>query len=112
MEISFTRAALERLKSKRQGKEGFIKLKHDTEGCGCVVSGVSALWLVDQIEPNDTKISTNGPDVYMEYNTEVFFDQKMSIDAQPGNHFSLKSPAEILNSSMKFYDQTKQNTGS
>lgn len=112
MELVFTEAALKRLQKNMQGKEGFLKLKHDTEGCGCVVSGVPALWLVDQTEDNDTKISTNGPDLYMDYNTEVFFDQSMTIDAPAaGNHFSLKSPGEILNPAMKYYDKTEQNTG-
>ncbi|MBH0168497.1 MAG: iron-sulfur cluster biosynthesis family protein [Bacillota bacterium] len=111
MEIVFTDAALTRLEKKVQGKEGYLKLKHDTEGCGCVVSGVAALVLVEQTEENDTKIETNGPDLFMEYNTAVFFAEKMTIDAPAGNHFSLKSPGEMLNPSMKYYDRTKQNTG-
>jgi uncharacterized protein YqkB len=112
MELVFTDAALKRLQTKMQGKEGYLKLKHDTEGCGCIVSGIAALWLVDQPEGNDTKIQTNGPDLYMDYNTEVFFDEKMTIDAPRGNHFSLKSPGEILNPAMKYYDKTGQYTGS
>lgn len=111
MEIVFTDAALTRLEKIMQGKKGYLKLKHDTEGCGCVVSGVPALWLVDQTEGNDTKIETNGPDLYMEYNKAVFFDEKMTVDATAGNHFVLKSPSEMLNPSMKYYDKTKQNTG-
>jgi uncharacterized protein YqkB len=112
MEIVFTDAALERLQNRMQDKKGFVKLKHDTEGCGCVVSGVAALWLVDKPEENDTRILTNGPDLYLDYNTEVFFDEKMTIDAPAGNHFSLKCPSEILNPAMKYYDKTEQNTGS
>lgn len=111
MELVFTGAALDRLEKKMQGKKGFLKLKHDTEGCGCVVSGVAALWLIDKTEDNDEKIPTNGPELYMDYNTEVFFDQTMTIDAHAGNHFCLKSPGEILNPAMKYYDKTEQNTG-
>jgi uncharacterized protein YqkB len=111
MELTFTAEALQRLQQKTKGKKGFLKLKHDTEGCGCVVSGVAALWLIDNPEGNDTKISTNGPDVYMDYNTDVFFDPKMTIDATAGNHFSLKSPGEILNPSLKYFDKTIENTG-
>ncbi|ANC77766.1 hypothetical protein ABE65_013535 [Fictibacillus phosphorivorans] len=111
MEIEFTETALERLEKKIQDSKGYLKLKHDTEGCGCVVSGVAALVLVDQIEDNDTKIETNGPDLFLEYNTAVFFAEKMTIDAPAGNHFALKSPGEMLNPSMKYYDRTKQNTG-
>jgi uncharacterized protein YqkB len=110
MKLTYTQKALERLHQKLHNKEGFLKLKHDTEGCGCVVSGVAALVLVDEIENNDSKISTNGPDLYMEYNTEVFFDTEMTIDTATGNHFTLKSPSEMLNPAMKFYDQTSENT--
>jgi uncharacterized protein YqkB len=106
MELTFTEDALERLQQKISGKKGYLKLKHDTEGCGCVVSGVAALWLIDQPEANDAKLSTNGPDVYMDYNTEVFFDSMMKIDTASGNHFTLKSPSETLNPTMKFYDKT------
>jgi iron-sulfur cluster insertion protein len=110
MKLTFTQTALDRLQQKIQNKKGFLKLKHDTEGCGCVVSGVAALVLVDGIENNATKMSTNGPDLYMEYNTEVFFDTDMTIDIAIGNHFTLKSPSEMLNPAMKFYDQTSENT--
>jgi uncharacterized protein YqkB len=111
MELTFTEAALERIGKKIDGKKVFLKLKHDTEGCGCVVSGVSALWVVDETLENDTKVITNGPDVYMEYNTEVFFDGTMVIDVAAGNHFILKSPGETLNPSLKLYDKTGENTG-
>jgi uncharacterized protein YqkB len=110
MELTITNAALNRLQQKMQGKTGYLKLKHDTEGCGCVVSGVAALVLVDEIEANTTKIPTNGPDLYLEYNTEVFFNEKMTIDAAAGNHFTLKSPNEMLNPAMKFYDHTAKST--
>ncbi|WNB93640.1 iron-sulfur cluster biosynthesis family protein [Bacillus sp. NEB1478] len=110
MELTFTNAALIRLQQKMQGKTGYLKLKHDTEGCGCVVSGVAALVLVDKIEESDTKIQTNSLDLYLEYNTEVFFNEEMTIDTAAGNHFTLKSPNEMLNPAMKFYDQTAKNT--
>jgi uncharacterized protein YqkB len=110
MELTITNAALVRLQQKMQDKAGYLKLKHDTEGCGCVVSGVAALVLVDEIEASATKISTNGPDLYLEYNTEVFFNETMIIDTAAGNHFTLKSPNEMLNPAMKFYDQTAKNT--
>jgi uncharacterized protein YqkB len=111
MELIFTEEAIERLNRKVAGKEGVLKLKHDTEGCGCIVSGVSALWLVNHPEEHDLRIKTNGPVVFMDSHTELFFDQKMMIDGAKGNHFMLKSDSETLNPSLKYLDRTDENTG-
>ena len=50
MEITLTELAAEKLSGRIAGKDGFIKLKYDIDGCGCVVSGVAALWLVEELD--------------------------------------------------------------
>lgn len=108
MEITITEAAAQKIGQRINGKAGFLKLKYDTEGCGCVVSGITALWLVNDLEDEDVAIETNDKTVYIEKSKAVFLDEKMKIDfSENSNTFQLKSPNQILNGRMSFYDQTK-----
>lgn len=103
MEITITAAAIEKINEKTAGRDGYLKLKYDTEGCGCVVSGVAALWLVPQLEDDDIAIETNDQKVYLEKSKMVFFDEQMKIDfSKASNCFQLKSPQQILNGHMSF----------
>jgi iron-sulfur cluster insertion protein len=57
MNITFTDKAIEKIQVKLSDSNGKqLKLKYDTEGCGCVVSGVSALWIVSEREEEDIDI--------------------------------------------------------
>ena len=49
MNITFTDKAITKIQEK-YGKDSslYLKLKYDTDGCGCVVSGVTTLWIVDE----------------------------------------------------------------
>lgn len=108
MEITITDAAIKKIGQRIDGKVGFLKLKYDTEGCGCVVSGITALWLVDNLEDEDMAIETNDITIYIEKSKAVFLDEKMKVDfSESSNTFQLKSPNQILNGRMSFYDQTK-----
>ncbi|WP_153122766.1 iron-sulfur cluster biosynthesis family protein [Peribacillus tepidiphilus] len=107
MEITWTEAALTKLQEKLGEKKGFLKLKYDTEDCGCVVNGITALWLVEELEEDDQKIATNAGDVYVEKSKMIFLDDIMKIDfVKEANCFQLKSPGGILNPRMSFYDKT------
>jgi uncharacterized protein YqkB len=108
MEIQLTELALKKINEKISGKQGFLKLKYDTEGCGCVVSGIAALWFVSELEEEDIAIPTNDRIIYMEKSKTVFFDEKMKIDfTETANCFQLKSPNQIINGRMSFLDKTK-----
>lgn len=101
MKVTFTTKAIEKLTEKIDGQTKLLKLKYDTEGCGCVVSGISALWLVNEKEDDDFQIETNFQPVLIEKSKQVFFDEAMTIDfVQTANCFQLKSPNQILNPRM------------
>ena len=103
MEITISAAAAEKLNEKINDREGYLKLKYDTEDCGCAVNGVIALWYVPEVDTDDITIETNERNVYMEKSKAVFFDEKMTIDFSKGtNSFQLKSPQQILNGYMSF----------
>jgi uncharacterized protein YqkB len=108
MQIQITEKAWQKINEKTSGKEGYVKLKYDTEGCGCVVSGISALWFVSELEDDDETIQTNRITIYIEKSKAVFFDEQMKIDfTEVANCYQLKSPNQILNGRMSFWDKTK-----
>lgn len=101
MEIELTAAAAEKINMRTEGREGFLKLKYDTDGCGCAVNGVVALWFVQVLDEDDIPIETNDRTIYVEKSKTVFFDEQMKIDfSNSSNCFQLKSPQQILNGHM------------
>jgi uncharacterized protein YqkB len=108
MEIILTAAAAEKIKDRTSGRDGYLKLKYDTDGCGCAVNGVIALWFVPEIEDHDMAIETNDRPIYVEKAKIVFFDEHMKIDfSKETNSFQLKSPSEILNGRMSLIVKEK-----
>lgn len=103
MEIIITAEAIEKINERTANREGYLKLKYDTDGCGCAVNGVIALWFVTELDDTDIAIETNERPVYVEKSKMVFFDEQMKIDfSKTTNCFQLKSPGQILNGHMSF----------
>ncbi|MFF2448704.1 iron-sulfur cluster biosynthesis family protein [Neobacillus sp. NPDC058068] len=108
MEITITEAAAKKINERTKGQEGYLKLKYDTDGCGCAVNGVVALWFVPEVEEDEIAIETNDKTVYLEKSKMVFFDEQMKIDfSQTTNCFQLKSPQQILNGHMSLIIKEK-----
>jgi uncharacterized protein YqkB len=108
VEINITAAAAEKINERVNGREGYLKLKYDTDGCGCAVNGVVALWFVTDLDSDDIEIETNDRTVYVEKSKTVFFDEQMKIDFSPSaNCFQLKSPQQILNGHMSLLIKQK-----
>ncbi|WP_419881275.1 iron-sulfur cluster biosynthesis family protein [Peribacillus sp. B-H-3] len=107
MKIEWTEAAMKKIQEKLNGTKGLLKLKYDTDGCGCVVSGVTALWLVDEIDEEDLRVETRMGDIYLERSKVIFLDESMKVDFSPeANSFMLKTSNEILNPRLGFYNRT------
>jgi uncharacterized protein YqkB len=108
MKINITEAAIEKINERTADRKGFLKLKYDTDGCGCAVNGVIALWFVPILEQDDIAIETNDQLVYVEKAKTVFLDDEMKIDFSPtANCFQLKSPQQILNGRMSLIMKEK-----
>ncbi len=110
MNIIFTDKAIEKLKPILTNTNKQLKLKYDTDGCGCVVSGVTALWLVTQADADDVIVETNYVPVLLEKSRLVFFDDEMTIDVvEAAGCFQLKSPSQILNPRMSLVEMSESN---
>ncbi|AEV19926.1 iron-sulfur cluster biosynthesis family protein [Geobacillus sp. G4] len=103
--ITFTDAAKRALASIVAESGRQLKLMFDTDGCGCLVDGVPALWLVDKADEDDVVVETNFAPVLVERSRLIFFDETMTIDVKPGTTvFQLKSPGQTLNGHMPFVE--------
>ncbi|MBS4217235.1 iron-sulfur cluster biosynthesis family protein [Bacillus sp. FJAT-49711] len=103
MKISISEEAARQIKRKMDGKEMILKLKYETDGCGCAVSGVPTLHLIHKQDLNkeDMLIKTDTIDIYIEKSKTIFFDEEMKIDySQESQIFRLTSPGQILNGRM------------
>ncbi len=102
MQVTFTKEAIKQLTPKlNENSERLLKLKYDTEGCGCVMSGVTALWLVEELDQGDIKLNTNHVPLLVEKTKMVFLDEELTISYnETAKSFMLKSPSQILNPRM------------
>lgn len=103
VKLTITETAAERIKQKMDGKDLMLKLKYETDGCGCVVSGVPTLELTEkqELDRHDVQIETNIMPVIMEKSKVIFFDDELKIDFSTDSQaFRLVSPNQILNGRM------------
>ncbi|MFB1080756.1 iron-sulfur cluster biosynthesis family protein [Jeotgalibacillus sp. JSM ZJ347] len=108
MKIEITKAASEKINEKITSESGYLKLKYDTEGTGCVLNGVPILWYVESAEDDDELIETNDRPVLIETSKTVFYDKNLKIDyAESARTFQLKSPGQTINGRMNFKNMVK-----
>ncbi|PPA71327.1 iron-sulfur cluster biosynthesis family protein [Jeotgalibacillus proteolyticus] len=106
MQITITEAAAEQIRLKMNREEGYLKLKYDTEGTGCVLNGVPILWYVEEPEEGDVTIETNSMPILVEKIKMVFYDKELKIDySDKAKMFQLKSPGQTINGRMSFKNQ-------
>lgn len=104
MYIEWTDQALTKIKEKINGANGYLLLKYDTDGCGCAVDGVTALWLVQELDKDFERVGTNSLPIYVETSKIHFFDELMKIKfISTANCFMLVSPNQTLNPRLSFY---------
>jgi len=110
MKITFTDCAIKRLAPVFSNTNKRLKLKYDTDGCGCAVSGVVSLWLVDDVDEDDLVVETNFVPIVLEKSRLVFYDDIMTIDTVESlNCFQLKSPNQIINPRMSLVERSGKN---
>jgi uncharacterized protein YqkB len=105
MQITFTEAAIQHLEPV-VSKDALLKLVFDSNGCGCAVNGVPALWVVPEADPRDLHAEASPFELVYSPKHEVFFEDHMKIDYQPENRsYLLKSNNQIYNAGMKVIDK-------
>lgn len=101
MHITFSPIAVEKLAPElTEGK--LLRLLYDTEGCGCVMSGVPALQILPSPKDGDA-VATGDPfAIWYQPNFEVFFEDHLTIDYSEKNaSFVLKSNSQTYTNHLR-----------
>ncbi|MBW7473965.1 iron-sulfur cluster biosynthesis family protein [Paenibacillus oenotherae] len=102
MQFTFTDSAVEQLSGLLEDGNRSLRLKYDTEGCGCVVSGVPALELIGAPDADDKQADGTPYAVWYEPRFAVFFEPNLRIDYNKERHsFSLKSDNQIYTNNLR-----------
>jgi uncharacterized protein YqkB len=100
--IDFTPAAAARVEAELPGGHVMLKLLYDTEGCGCVMSGVPTLLSITEPEDGDERAEGGPIEVWFQKRYEVFFEDALKIDAKEGSlDFVLKSDNQIYTTNLR-----------
>lgn len=103
MHITFSKTAEDRLAPFLSDGTKLLKLLHDTEDCGCVVSGVPSLQLIDEPSVDDQLSQGNPFPFYYEPRHEVYYEPKLRVDYDSSrNSYSLKSDNQIYTTNLRF----------
>ncbi|CAM3959999.1 iron-sulfur cluster biosynthesis family protein [Lederbergia lenta] len=103
IKFTITPKAAERIEQKMGRQDLMLKLKYKTEGCGCVLSGVPTLELIEKraLDQDEIQVETNIMPIIMEESKIIFFDDQLKIDfSNDSQSFRLVSPSQILNGRM------------
>ncbi|CAH1195162.1 hypothetical protein PAECIP111893_00627 [Paenibacillus plantiphilus] len=102
MHFTFTDTAVEQLSAMLKDGNRSLRLKYDTEGCGCVVSGVPALELIQSPDDDDKQAEGSPYAVWYEPRFAVFFEPRLRIDYNAERYsFSLKSDNQIYTNNLR-----------
>jgi uncharacterized protein YqkB len=106
MHITYTDEAVEQINKQFSAGSGELKLVFDTEGCGCSVNGVPAIWMVNQAVERDLHASGAPFELLYDKKDEIFFEDKMILDYKIGSRsFVLKSSGQIYNANLQLIDK-------
>lgn len=102
MTITFTPAAADKLNAYLSDSSLQLKFVHDTEGCGCVVSGVPALQLIRENGPDDRLAHGEPFDFWYEPRHEIYYEPQMKVGYDPASgSFSLTSDNQIYSMNVR-----------
>ncbi|MCS7464437.1 hypothetical protein N0M98_30520 [Paenibacillus doosanensis] len=111
MQITFTDQAVDQLGKYQINENGELKLVYDSEGCGCAVSGVPTLWIVDRAGERDLRAEGTPYELLYEKKHEVFFEDRMTLDYAENRGYVLKSSGQIYNANMRLIDKRDTTAG-
>lgn len=108
MNIQLTNEASNRLSILANNQDVIFKLVYDADGCGCAVSGVPALWMLDaDDEELQHPVASKEPlPIIYEQRQEVFFEEHLKLDYRADRQsFVLSSSGQIYTNDLAIRDK-------
>jgi uncharacterized protein YqkB len=109
MKIVCSPDAVQKLRTRYGPDVAAFRLVYDTEGCGCAVNGVPALWAVDEAAAGDIAADSEPFVIWHDPRHAVYFDETLRIDYRSDmKSFRLASDSQIYTSRMVLADRREQ----
>jgi uncharacterized protein YqkB len=106
MKVIWSQDAAAELKRRYGDNATNWRLVYNTEGCGCAVNGVPALWAVSQPERDDIPATGQPFTLWHDPNHAVFFDDELRITFDPvKKSFGLSSDGHIYTTRLLLADR-------
>ncbi|MFC5403714.1 iron-sulfur cluster biosynthesis family protein [Cohnella soli] len=104
--IEWSDEAVKEIRAKYGEHATVWKLVSDTEGCGCAMNGVPALWAIKEPVPGDLLADSNAFDVWYEQRHEVFFEERLRLTYRSDiRAFALVSDSQIYSNRLRLEDR-------
>ncbi|TJY44249.1 iron-sulfur cluster biosynthesis family protein [Cohnella pontilimi] len=109
MKIVWSPDAVQELRARYGSDIEAFRLVYDTEGCGCAVNGVPALWAVTESAPGEIRADSEPFVLWHDPRHALYFDETLRIDFRADtNSFRLASDNQIYTSRMVLADRREQ----
>lgn len=106
MEIIWSPEAVTELRRRYGDHAKDWRLVYDTEGCGCAVNGVPALWAISEPVQGDIAADGDPFTLWHDPNHSVFFEDLLKVSYNPVKmSFGLSSDSQIYTTRIVLADR-------
>ncbi|ENH97400.1 hypothetical protein J416_05278 [Gracilibacillus halophilus YIM-C55.5] len=96
MQLTITDAALQKIYDIQNGRDAYLSLYYDTDGCGCGVNGMPMIGFKREKDDMDKDVDCEQFKVLVHKQEATFFEKNVKLDYN-GQTFRLTSPEGVLN---------------
>jgi uncharacterized protein YqkB len=106
MKIECTPEAIDQLKARFGSPLPAFRFVYDTEGCGCAVNGVPALWATSSCVPGDVPAESQTLAIWHDPRHALFFEDRLRISWLPERgSFTLAGDGQIYTTRLTIQDR-------
>jgi len=106
VDIQVTETAKKHIESLAGSESAIIRLAYDSEGCGCGVNGLPALWIVSANEADDVEIQSNHLHFIIHRLQAVFFEEHLYLDSEKNYpSFRLTGDGQLYGQNIRLVDK-------
>jgi uncharacterized protein YqkB len=105
MKMVWSDEAVEQLRARFGADVRGFRLVYDTEGCGCAVNGVPALWAADQPGPGDVAADSEPLSLWHDPRNAIYFEDVLRVAYIPERQsFRLSSDSQTYTTRLVLVD--------
>jgi len=108
MRVAWSEQAVRAIRDLLGSDRVSVRLVYDTEGCGCAVDGVAALWAVDEPLAGDAEAigSPAGIRLWYDKRQAIFWDEELRLAYNPDRRaFALASDGQTYSNRLALQDR-------